>query len=123
MKALSLLLVSTALLCASACSPSEPKAPAADGEVAAFSMTASQVYQRRCASCHGATGKGDGPLARNYPRVGDLTSAAVQNRHSDEALETIMTKGFQRMPPVRALSQPEIDLLVEHVRSLAAADE
>lgn len=120
MKALSLLcVVSSLLLSLTACSSKE--APAADEGAASpgLAMSASQVYQRRCASCHGATGKGDGPLARNYPQVGDLSSARVQSAHTDEELQHIMTNGFRRMPPVRALSQPEIDRIIEHVRSLA----
>lgn len=40
------------------------------------------MFQRYCASCHGATGKGDGPLAKVLvPKPADLTSH-MGHRHS-----------------------------------------
>lgn len=102
-----------------ACSNKQSATPAAeDGEPQAFGLSAEQVYARRCASCHGPAGKGDGPLARNYPRVGDLSNPATQAAHTDEGLEEIITRGFRRMPPVRHLTTPELKLLVEYTRVL-----
>jgi cytochrome c oxidase cbb3-type subunit III len=43
-----------------------------------------EVYLDRCASCHGPTGKGDGPTAKTLkgPPVGNLTDA--QWKHGDK---------------------------------------
>ena len=43
-----------------------------------------EVYLDRCASCHGQTGKGDGPTAKNLvgPPVGNLTDA--EWKHGDK---------------------------------------
>lgn len=105
------------LMGTSACSKKDAD-DATPSEPAEFGLSAEQVYARRCASCHGSGGKGDGPLSRNYPRVGDLSSAQVQDAHSDEGLQEIMQRGFRRMPPVRNLTTPELRLLVEQVRKL-----
>lgn len=38
------------------------------------------VYEERCAACHGATGLGDGPFARQlYKAPSDLTTLAERN--------------------------------------------
>jgi mono/diheme cytochrome c family protein len=40
-------------------------------------LTGEQLYQRFCASCHGAAGRGDGPVAASFKiEVPDLTSLA-----------------------------------------------
>jgi mono/diheme cytochrome c family protein len=37
-------------------------------------------YLRSCASCHGETGKGDGPVAKSLPKpLGDLTKLSKNN--------------------------------------------
>ena len=40
-----------------------------------------QMYLRYCSSCHGAEGKGDGPLSRDLKiKVTDLTAIAKRNK-------------------------------------------
>ena len=57
-----------------ACSPSEPEVTEAES---AGSDTGLQLFAQYCASCHGALGKGDGPVARSLsPRPADLTTLA-----------------------------------------------
>jgi hypothetical protein len=56
-------------------------AQAADPRMEGWSFGASQ-YQARCAPCHGASGKGDGPLVRQGKLSGpvpDLTTYAKRN--------------------------------------------
>jgi mono/diheme cytochrome c family protein len=53
-------------------SPSEPEAPESD--------TRLELFATYCASCHGALGLGDGPVARSLsPRPADLTTLARRN--------------------------------------------
>lgn len=103
-----------------ACSSKGESAARAASAEPAEELSPAQLFQRKCASCHGATGVGDGQLATAFPSVSDLTSAAVQSRYSDEELSTVITRGIRRMPPVRGLSEGEISALIGHVRSLAA---
>lgn len=110
--------LSLLLLLSFGCSrDSSGEASTSGASEAGFGLSAEQVYARRCASCHGPAGKGDGPLSRNYSRVGDLSGAVVQ-AYSDAELEDIMRKGIRRMPPVRNLINPEVELLVGYVRVL-----
>lgn len=45
-----------------------------------FSLTGSEMYKTWCASCHGITGKGDGPASTELKRhPSDLTELAKNN--------------------------------------------
>ena len=44
-------------------------------------MSGKELYQRFCAACHGAEGRGDGPVAGSFKvEVPDLTSIARRSR-------------------------------------------
>jgi len=52
------------------------------------------LFQRHCASCHGAKGKGDGPEARFGPKLPqDLTDSALQERITDGEAFWKITQG------------------------------
>jgi mono/diheme cytochrome c family protein len=53
------------------------------------------VYQARCVSCHGETGRGDGPIARQLPPppVGDLTDAEWKHGDRPEQVLAIIAQG------------------------------
>ncbi len=52
------------------------------------------IYENRCASCHGLTGAGDGPLARPLPvRPRRFQSAAWQDRVTDKAIADVIVHG------------------------------
>src|SRR5690349_7136577 len=54
------------------------------------------VYQRHCADCHGAEGRGDGQQATSLsPRPGNLISAQTSAK-SDQELLKIIGKGRPR---------------------------
>jgi S-disulfanyl-L-cysteine oxidoreductase SoxD len=50
------------------------------------------LYAVYCAPCHGLSGTGDGPVARYYVPVGDLTKDDVQ-RHTDGWLYGVIVNG------------------------------
>lgn len=77
-----------------------------------------RLYQRRCATCHGARGAGDGPSSAAYPQVSDLRSPQVQSRHSDDELAEIITDGYRRMPRVGGLNRDERSAIIAYVRTL-----
>jgi len=87
------------------CSSSEPadKAGAskdkaaktsAKGIPAAAVAEAKTVYSTRCATCHGATGRGDGPGSSNLnPKPRDYSDAEWQKSVTDEEIEKTIVYG------------------------------
>ena len=68
---------------AAASEPAPGEAGEADGAGAAAEPTIEQVYQNRCAQCHGAEGAGDGPAADFlYPKPRDFTLAVFKYKTS-----------------------------------------
>lgn len=81
------------------------------------------LYQTNCAACHGAAGRGDGPLQPYFLRSGaypptDFASARVRER-SDGELHWLLTYGIAGMPPYgQLLTDEERWLLVRGIRSV-----
>jgi high-affinity iron transporter len=84
------------------------------------------LYATHCASCHGATGGGDGPLARSLsvqpPALRDLAS---QGRFSDAELEQLILVGRRGTPMpgfAPALDREGARKLVAFLRVLPTAE-
>ncbi len=85
-----------------------------------------ETYAKFCATCHGATGKGDGPgAAALNPKPRDLTDKAYMAKLDDRYLSDIITKGGAAagksplMPPWGgALKAEEIQNVIAFVRSM-----
>jgi cytochrome c5 len=76
-----------------------------------------EIYKKKCAACHGASGAGDTMIGKNL-KIRSLRSPEAQNR-SDEELFNIIAKGRNRMPAFdRKLSREQIHDLVRHIRAL-----
>jgi cytochrome c6 len=74
-------------------------------------------YKAKCATCHGAEGKGDTPAGKGM-KVKDLASDDVQ-KQSDADLATIINKGKKPMPGYEGkLTKEQVDGLVKYIRSL-----
>ena len=86
--------------------------------VTAFAADATaDVYKSKCATCHGADGKGDTPAGKNM-KVKDLASEDVQ-KQSDADLAGVIEKGKKPMPAYEGkLTKDQIDGLVKWVRTL-----
>lgn len=55
---------------------------------------AQALWQARCATCHGVTGRGDGPTGRSLdPRPRDFQDAAWQARVDDARLRRVIVEG------------------------------
>lgn len=53
-----------------------------------------KVYKRACASCHGSTGKGNGPAAIALdPKPADLTDGRLTGKTDDEIKKVILSGG------------------------------
>jgi mono/diheme cytochrome c family protein len=77
-----------------------------------------KLADTNCVSCHGASGKGDGPAAAALnPKPADWTSAKVQGE-SDGELFWKISNGPGPMPPWKHLSEKDRWDLVAYVKSL-----
>jgi mono/diheme cytochrome c family protein len=100
----------------------------ADGEVVANPLSSVEaaiasgraLYGEYCTPCHGISGSGrDGAVAKYFPRVGDLRSAAVQ-QHGDGWLYAVISVGTATMPAYgHELDTFERWQIVRFVRTLA----
>ncbi len=82
-----------------------------------------QLFQTRCAICHGAEGKGNGNVAAFFTKKkpADLTSAAIQSLN-DGAVFMIISNGFGFMPALNEnFTVRERWDLVNFFRTLKAA--
>jgi mono/diheme cytochrome c family protein len=105
--------------------PAPPAAPPAAVDARA---EARQIFESRCATCHGAQGAGDGPASAGLePRPRNFRDAGWQRSVTDAHIEKIVQYGGAAvgksplMPPNPDLvPRPEVvAALREHVRSLA----
>jgi len=80
-----------------------------------------QVYQQRCALCHGPEGKGDGPAAAGLnPKPRNHTDGKYMSTRTDEQLLEVIRHGKGGMPAWGGiLTETEINAVLKHVRSLA----
>ncbi len=75
------------------------------------------LFKAKCASCHGADGKGETTMGKNL-KLKDLGSAEVQSK-SDADLTTIISDGKKPMPAYKGkLTDDQINELVKYVRTL-----
>ena len=83
------------------------------------------LYKGNCATCHGESGKGDGPGAGVLkPPPRDHTDAQYMSTLSDKEIANIIKmggaiKGKPLMPSHPQFKDDDLAALVAHVRSLA----
>jgi mono/diheme cytochrome c family protein len=80
-----------------------------------------ELFSIHCALCHGASGVGDGPLAKYFsPSPSDLTSAHVHDL-PDDVFFLVITEGLGPMPSLAEnLSPIERWDVINHVHSQAS---
>ncbi len=78
-----------------------------------------KIYESTCWTCHGLSGKGDGPAAASMnPKPADHTSGKLMNE-SDGALLWKITKGRGAMPAYEQMfSKQQRWKLVSYIREL-----
>lgn len=78
-----------------------------------------RLYRRYCFVCHGATGRGDGPVAGGALAPADLTNRLIQ-QHADGYFYGVMRNGVRTMAQYHEMTEPrERWLIVLHLRLLA----
>jgi mono/diheme cytochrome c family protein len=100
-----------------------PTAPNGGGEpvdpAEAQRRAVAAFFRMTCGPCHGAEGRGDGPMRTPEMQMPDLTSADWQRSRDDEVIGTSIAQGRGLMPGFGdRLPPPAIAALVAHVRSL-----
>ena len=80
------------------------------------------IFDSKCVSCHGPSGKGDGPKASNLKsKPPDLSSAQIA-RKSDEEILTQINAGRDPMPSFeKELSDDDRRRLVTYIRTFSPA--
>jgi mono/diheme cytochrome c family protein len=102
--------------------PGAPEAAALKNpeKVTEFSLlTGKELFGIYCTPCHGASGKGDGPVARKFvPTPVDISSTGF-GMAPEGMLFAIVSHGLNGMPPFRAdLTARERWLVVAYVKTL-----
>jgi mono/diheme cytochrome c family protein len=84
----------------------------------ADTKSATQLYSKNCASCHGGDGRAKTFKAKlNHAR--NISDPEWQERVSDERIFNSVMNGKGKMPAFgKKLSEQEIDALVTYVRGL-----
>lgn len=83
-------------------------------------MEGKNIYESMCWTCHGYSGKGDGPAAKGLSQFpADHTSEKVQSQ-SDGALFWKISKGKGQMAPYeKSLSKAQRWKVVTYIRTLS----
>lgn len=78
------------------------------------------LYAKECLSCHGSTGKGDGPAVKGLEKTpGDLSNPKLWEQ-SDGALFFKITEGRKPMPSMeKTFTEEERWLVVNYLRTLS----
>ena len=92
------------------------------GAVSVKAADAKAIWEKECAKCHGADGKGDTKMGKKV-EVKDLTDAKVQADSNDEKMTKSIKDGVKdgdktRMKAFGDLSDDEVKALVAYVRAL-----
>ena len=83
-----------------------------------------ELYAKSCASCHGPSGKGDGPKGQDLrPKPSDLSASTVVGQSEGE-LYWKVTTGRRPMPAFRKdLTDEDRWHVVHYVRSLGSTSQ
>jgi cytochrome c553 len=76
------------------------------------------VYNKSCATCHGADGTPKAAIAKMLKvEIPHLGAKEVQDK-SDADLKKVITEGYQKMKPVKGLSDKDVANVIAFMRTL-----
>ena len=79
-----------------------------------------EIYENRCANCHGVNGDGKGPKAAELSVApADFRNARAMEEITDGEMFWQITKGARPMPSFESLSEEERWQLVDYIRTFA----
>jgi cytochrome c553 len=90
--------------------------------ISASAAESKETWEKACAKCHGADGKGDTKMGKKLD-IKDLTDAKVQASLKDEEMFKAIKEGVKdgdktRMKAAEGLNDDEMKALVAYVRTL-----
>lgn len=92
--------------------------PPMNAAASASTTTMTELFNKNCAKCHGKDGRAKGFKAK-LVGARNLTDGQWQDSVTDERLFNSINNGKGKMPAYgKKLSEPQIDSLVQFVRSL-----
>jgi mono/diheme cytochrome c family protein len=77
------------------------------------------AYEKTCAGCHGADGKGNPAVAKTLGEKGLNIVGKETKQKSDDELLKIITEGAGKMPASKKLTGDEQKAVLRYSRSLA----
>ena len=87
--------------------------------IAADTAAGKDLYGKKCASCHGASGEGKEAIAKMFNvEMKPLTSKDVLSK-TDADLKKVLLEGSGKMKAVKDLDAKSADDIVAYMRSLA----
>lgn len=92
--------------------------PIAQG-LAADADAGKTAYEKNCAGCHGADGKGNPALAKTLGEKGLNIVGKETTQKSDAALLKVIVEGAGKMPANKKLTAEEQKAVLQYSRSLA----
>ena len=103
--------------------PGTPEAAALKNpeKVTEFSLlTGKELFDIYCTPCHGASGKGDGPVAKKFvPTPADISGTGYGGKYPEGELFAVATHGKDGMPAFRSdLTAKERWLVVAYLKTL-----
>jgi mono/diheme cytochrome c family protein len=96
-----------------------PQAPEASPEAAAAQSAerGRAIFEKRCVTCHGASGKGDGRVAKLFkPKPSDLTASKKSDTYKTE----IITKGGASVGRSIMMPSWEAEMSAEQIGDVVA---
>lgn len=91
------------------------------GAEAADLANGKKVYADKCARCHGASGKGDGPKADTLEKKPvDYTDKKKMSEFTDGQLKKVVLDGKQPMPSYKGkMSDKDLEDVTAYIRAFA----
>ena len=95
----------------------------AAGSETANAQNAISVYAQKCAECHGASGKGDGPAGQVMVPPPTPFSTILKDK-SDSWIASVITQGGPAvglspgMPPHPNMSASQVNALTQYIKGL-----
>ena len=79
------------------------------------------AFTKSCVACHAADGAAKEPVAKMLKvEIPHLGSKEVQAK-SDADLKKVLTEGYEKMKPVKGLSDKDVANIIAYVRTLKKA--
>jgi len=88
----------------------------ATSQLAAADVASVSLYADRCAMCHGADGKGDGPMGKKL-KTADWSDGKTLEGMTDAEVGKVIRVGKAAMPDYPKLTDAQLAAMVAYLRT------